>query len=858
MEQGKGLKLFIGYSHLDNPQDCPYVDNFVKHLTTLRDTGLVEDIWLDERILAGEDLQDKITSNLENADVVCLLISSNFLSSDSCKEEKREAFDLWKKRRIAVIPIILCPCGWKDDKDISANHTLVLPTDGEPVSKFPDEDAAWQDVYDGLKPRLEKEVKIRQLRTKTDHENFLEDAGMLAEAHPQKDRLALSDIFVYPDLSRHNGRREEEGTVGLKDFLQTVSDYPRIAIVGEDQSGKTTICKKIFEELKGMNFIPVYISSAGTGLEGRIDNRVKELLCKQYEKGAEIGEALDEYRDRIVPIVDNFHLAKDKKRHIQELATYPMSVLSVDEIFALNIDEHRLTESFTYFTIKQLKPSLRNSLIEKWVSVHEGTIGTNYKDVDKITALIETILGKTLGKGIMPAYPFFVLSAAVAYQTTAKPLDQEITSQGYCYQAFIYFYLSKQGVKNDEIDVYLNFLTEFAYHLFRSKKHELCLADFSLFLQHYSERFNLPLKPQVLLNNLRLMVAGDSLGNWSFRHRYVYYFFVAKYLAEHLGNKDVVEETSRVLGHLHVDENAYIAVFIAHHSKNTGILQKLRMDASHLFEKYESATLAKDDVRFLDKQVDDIVEAALPPGDSMPEEERKRSLKVADEVEQSQEDTDENRDDDAENPLRRDLRRAIKTVEVMGSIMKNRAGSLPKTELADMFREAMNLHLRILSSFFDLIRKPDDQEAIIGYISEKLGGESNEPDERTVSETELRERARVAFWNINFLTVCGLIEKIISSLGSDSLIPISNLVCDELGTPASFLVKHGNLMRYDKNVRVDEIARKIDESSCSEVAIRVMKVLVVEHCYFHAINYRDRQRIKTQLKLQTIAHAAHD
>jgi hypothetical protein len=41
MEQGKGLKLFIGYSHLDNPQDCPYVDNFVKHLTTLRDTGLV-------------------------------------------------------------------------------------------------------------------------------------------------------------------------------------------------------------------------------------------------------------------------------------------------------------------------------------------------------------------------------------------------------------------------------------------------------------------------------------------------------------------------------------------------------------------------------------------------------------------------------------------------------------------------------------------------------------------------------------------------------------------------------------------------------------------------------------------------
>ncbi len=56
----------------------------------------------------------------------------------------------------------------------------------------------------------------------------------------------------------------------------------------------------------------------------------------------------------------------------------------------------------------------------------------------------------------MPAYPFFILTVINAYETFLKPLNEEITSQGYCYQALIYIYLKKQKVKNDEIDTYLN------------------------------------------------------------------------------------------------------------------------------------------------------------------------------------------------------------------------------------------------------------------------------------------------------------------------------------------------------------------------------------------------------------------
>lgn len=855
MEQGNGLKLFISYSHEDNRDDYPRIEGFMKHIAPLKDIGLIGDIWYDRRTLPGENFQDRIDNNLENVDVICLFISANFLYSDSCKDEESEAFELWRKKRVPVIPIILSPCGWKDDRDISENHILALPTDGKPISEFPEEDTGWQSVYDGLKAVIEKEIRIKQLKIRGEFGDFLQDVEMLAEAHSQKETVLLDDIFVYPELSKYSSLKEDKEVISSEQLLKTILDYSRIVIVGEEQSGKTTMCKMIFEELRSRNFIPVYVSDMETHFSGKMENRIREALGRQYE-GLEIEGVYEDYRDRIVPIVDDFHLAKNKEKHIRDLSIYTMNVLVVDDVFSLNIEEERLTSSFNYFRIRELRPSLRYDLVRKWVSLRDREIRDDYKKIDERIALIEATLGKTLGKGIMPAYPFFLLSAVVTYETATIPLDQEITSQGYCYQAFIYFYLRKQGVENSEIEMYLNFLTELASYIYKSGRYELSLDDFNSFMQSYSEKFNLPIETDTLLNNLSLLIARDSFSNYSFRYRYIYYFFVAKHLAEHFRDPDVKGEIQRIAYNLHVDENAYIAVFIAHHSKDVTILDMLEVNAAGLFGKYESATLLKDEVSFLDEQADIVVEAALPPGSTTPEKERKERLKVEDQVEQSKEDMKETEDSAKENPLVKELRRAIKTVEVIGSIMKNRAGSLEKTKLEGLFTVAMNVHLRILSSFFEIIKDEDDQKSLIKYISERLveiNEEGGEQKKKQLSEEKLRTLARIMFWNLNFFTVYGFINKIVRSLGSDKLTAISNKVCDELDTPASFLVKHMDLMWYTKNLQIDEIARKMKEPGYSEVAKRAIKVAVSNHCYLHQVNYKDRQRIKSELGIRTIA-----
>lgn len=266
MKQNEKLKLFISYSHLDEE----HIKEFIKHIAPLKNNGLIED-WYDRQIIAGQDFQDKIDNNLGNAGIVCLFISANFLSSKPCLKEKQNALELKKKKGIVIVPIILSACGWFDDKDISS--LLALPTDGKPISDFTDSNSAWNNVYNGLKVVIEKEIKIKQLKITGQFSFFLQDTELLAKAHSQKEKVLLDDIFVYPELDKYDDLREYGKRKSSEKIIEDFCDYSKMLIAGENQSGKTTLCKKIFMELRNINFVPVYISDKNNQYKGKIKNK---------------------------------------------------------------------------------------------------------------------------------------------------------------------------------------------------------------------------------------------------------------------------------------------------------------------------------------------------------------------------------------------------------------------------------------------------------------------------------------------------------------------------------------------------------------------------------------------------------
>ncbi len=139
--------LFFSYSHKDEALR----DRLEVHLASLRRSGAIS-TWHDRRITAGDPLGQRIDENLERADIILLLISPDFLASDYCHDmEMQRALQRHAQGSARVIPVILKPCDWQHSPFSSL---LAAPTDGKPITRWPDEDEAFLDVVRQIRAAL--------------------------------------------------------------------------------------------------------------------------------------------------------------------------------------------------------------------------------------------------------------------------------------------------------------------------------------------------------------------------------------------------------------------------------------------------------------------------------------------------------------------------------------------------------------------------------------------------------------------------------------------------------------------------------------------------------------------------------
>lgn len=117
----------------------------------LKREGLI-DTWHDRRLKAGDELDLKINENLEEADVILLLVSPDFLASAYCYEiEKGHALRRVREGTARLISVILRPCEWERT---DLHHYIVTPTDGKPITKWPDPDDAFLDVARSIRKAI--------------------------------------------------------------------------------------------------------------------------------------------------------------------------------------------------------------------------------------------------------------------------------------------------------------------------------------------------------------------------------------------------------------------------------------------------------------------------------------------------------------------------------------------------------------------------------------------------------------------------------------------------------------------------------------------------------------------------------
>lgn len=141
------MKIFLSYTHVDE-QFC---DMLQKHLAALKHQGLIE-TWHDRRIRAGDEFDNVIDRQLNEAQVILLLVSADFIASRYCYEiEMARALERHRAGEARVIPVILRPCDWKETP---FGKLMAAPKDGKPIKAWPDIDEAFLDVVQRIKEVL--------------------------------------------------------------------------------------------------------------------------------------------------------------------------------------------------------------------------------------------------------------------------------------------------------------------------------------------------------------------------------------------------------------------------------------------------------------------------------------------------------------------------------------------------------------------------------------------------------------------------------------------------------------------------------------------------------------------------------
>ena len=129
-------KLFFSYSHKDEE----HRNELETHLALLKRQGVISS-WHDRRITAGSEVHQSISSELESAQIILLLVSAHFLASDYCYEkEMLRALEKHKEGSAVVVPVILHPCDWQS---APFGQLRATPMDGKPVSMFANQHAAF-------------------------------------------------------------------------------------------------------------------------------------------------------------------------------------------------------------------------------------------------------------------------------------------------------------------------------------------------------------------------------------------------------------------------------------------------------------------------------------------------------------------------------------------------------------------------------------------------------------------------------------------------------------------------------------------------------------------------------------------
>ncbi|HEY5591888.1 MAG TPA: metallophosphoesterase [Paludibacter sp.] len=670
--------------------------------------------------------------------------------------------------------------------------------------------------------------------------------------------VKLSDFFVFPDLERTEQKNKKNNINNKETFYDSFYDSEKLAtetnfntciFEGENQSGKSSLLGMLYRKLVESDKYPLLIDCK-VFKSTEVDKVLKTAFNEQYIiEDFDFDRFLQHEKSQKVVLVDNLQdlsfNPKTIKGIIDDLENrFGKVIIATNTLYGLLTKIEAEFEKLVVFSLRPLGYKKRNKLIENYHKLSLSLTTSTDEILLERTKLSFSQVEAVLGDKLMPSYPIFILSILQTLIYT-KPTSYEQTSYGYCYHSLIHIALvRKANIENEYVDTFFNFLSEFALHLYKSQSshftYKILKDFFDIYQKEYHVGFSFDRLKDVLLVS-KLIIEQDD--EWKFSYEYIYYFLVARRLAELIGKEEGKKAIKYLCANLHKEKNANILIFIAHHTKDDFLIQEATFTAMAPFENIEPITLERNG-HFYNMLKDIVKEISSNIIDSSnnPIESRNTILETQDKIERekekNQDEIDLNSDNEGFNDFMMPFFQAFRALEIVGQIIKNRKGSIPTNQLVDMIVELYNTAFRTIGFFGKTLL--DTKEDFIESLSNRISdGDTKQNIEEKVN----------SFFQFVALQIClGVFGKIIHSVGQRDLKELFIEAALKINTPAADIVTfsinsyYGNLSTGD----LQKISKKYEKN---HVAMQIIKARVKSYLYQNYVDYRKRQSFASTLNM---------
>jgi len=230
MSQPAPVTVFFSYSHNDESLR----DELAKHLKLLERTNVI-DAWHDRAIPVGSEWNKAIKTELNEADIILLLISADFLASDYIWDvEVKTAMERHEANDAVVVPVVLRECAWFD---APFGKLQGLPKDAKPVATYPNMDEPFTFITNHIK----KAAKAIRAQKTIDNEGDTP----ISEAPEKEDIPTITPSPLSDDTNR---RLELEGLRDTEKLLiEKYNMFRQQAAISSDAGQKFSLKKQLEE-----------------------------------------------------------------------------------------------------------------------------------------------------------------------------------------------------------------------------------------------------------------------------------------------------------------------------------------------------------------------------------------------------------------------------------------------------------------------------------------------------------------------------------------------------------------------------------------------------------------------------------